>query len=107
MSPEEYKTLEKALTDAVQAQVKVTVNGKIDKLTTIVNETSTVVNKHIAADTLWKSEDKTWKETAQPVITNGNKIIGFWSVIGWISGSVVGIAIIMGTVVGIIALFKK
>lgn len=93
MTLDEFEQLKLALIDTV----KVTVNGKIDKLTLENRETSAKLDAYIISDDLWK-------ERAEPVIDMGINAKGASVVALWIAGAVIALG---GAYQIISNLFKK
>lgn len=95
MTPQEIEQLKSSLIDAVQITVKTTVNGKIDGLTQ-------TVAKHIADDTIWKSQDaKRWK-AIDPVIRVGQQAIGTGKTAFWLASFFGAIGTFIVAVVGLV-----
>lgn len=93
MTLDEFEQLKLALIDTV----KVTVNGKIDKLTLENRETSAKLDAYIISDDLWK-------ERAEPVIDMGINAKGASVVALWIAGAIIALG---GAYQIISNLFKK
>ena len=79
----------KIIQDSIAEAVKITVNGKIDKL-------NYKLDKYI-------DDDNAWKKTAQPVIDMGNDTRVFSKVVLWIAGAIVAV----GGAIVIICKFLK
>lgn len=73
MTIEEFEQLKSALIETV----RLTVNGKIDKLNTKMD--------------LYIQSDNEWKERAEPVIKMGNDAKGASRVFLWIMGAVIAV----------------
>lgn len=115
MSPDQLEQLMSTLTKAVEMQIKVTVNGKIDRLNEIMEEQKNALIEHTKDDkiTAFKLESyiakdeqewKDWKLKAQPSLDLGTNLRGAGKVFAYalaLLGSLIGV------ISGIIALIKK
>lgn len=61
---------------------------------------------YVRLDTVWKEADKEWKDNATPSINIMKKIQGSSSVIRWVVQTIILLGILVGTVTGLIKLFK-
>lgn len=115
MTPEQFEQLQKGLTDAVAAQVKITVNGKIDRLNQIMEEQKDALIAHTQEDkiTAFKLESyiskdeqewKDWKIKAQPSLDLGTNLRGFGKVLAYMIATIGGL---VGVTAAIIALIRK
>lgn len=100
MTPDQLEQLQNTLTKAVETQIKVTVNGKIDKLHQIM-ESHMEDDKRVALEFSEKfdtyiKDDKEWKDKAQPVIELGENLT-------WSSMAILKILGALGTIGGIVA----
>jgi len=87
MTPQEIDTLKNQLIDAVSKsaaqQVDISVNGKINKLTVMMQD-------HIASDTAYKADMTEWRKEITPVIKVGKQVIDWGIVTAWIFASIAG-----------------
>lgn len=115
MTHDQLEQLQKILTDAVASQIRVTVNGKIDKLNEIMIEQKNALIEHAKEDklTAWKLENyitkdeqewKEWKTMAQPSLDLGTNLRGFGKVLAYLIATVGGI---IGVVAAIATFIKK
>lgn len=101
MSPDDFLKLHRAVTDELKNTVKESieqnVNGKIRNLDTKIDE-------YITKDILWKEQDKKWKESAQPSVSLGAKVITFTDAMKWIlltGASIAGFIMAIKTIDGL------
>jgi aspartate ammonia-lyase len=120
MNQDEIDNLKQSLIDAVQSTVKVTVNGKIDKLTDTVRilsegfikhtqedaKQADIVKTHLEDDATWKEKDAEYKSNIAPLINAGENIFGWWKVTAIIFAIIAGTATFTGVVIGLIKLIK-
>jgi serine phosphatase RsbU (regulator of sigma subunit) len=96
MTPQEIENFKKDLIDAVSksaaAQIETSVNGKINRLTTIVTD-------HIASDTTYKKDMNEWRIEITPVIRVGRRVIDWGEVSAWIIATLAGLAGILALIV--------
>ena len=103
MSPDEFIKLQTALKEAVADQVKVTVNGKIEKLIASQEELKTWFIEHAQEDRMnakimsdYIITDNEWKEKAKPIIELGENI-------SWSSSALLKVLGAIGTIAAIVA----
>ncbi len=117
MTPEQIEQLQKSLTEAVATQVKITVNGKIDRLNAIMEEQKDALVAHTNEDkiTAFKLESyitkdeqewKEWKIMAQPSLDLGTNLRGFGKVLAYFVATIGAIAGVVATMVSLIKKFK-
>ena len=95
MTPQEIENFKKDLIDAVSksaaAQIETSVNGKVNKLTTIVID-------HINSDTIYKNDMTAWRTEITPVIKVGKRVMDWGEVSAWIIATLTGIAGILALI---------
>lgn len=86
MTEEQYQGIKELISD----QIKITVNGKIDKLTDMMNN-------HI-------KDDAEWKKNAEPIVNAGRNLSGW----GRVTLAILGfVAMLVGAITGIMKLLGK
>lgn len=86
MTEEQYQGIK----DIISDQIKLVVNGKIDRLTDMLND-------HIKSDAEWKSD-------AEPIVTAGRNLSGY----GRITVAIIAfIATLAAAITGIMKVFGK
>ena len=103
MTPEQLKELTNALTTSIDTQVKLTVNGKIERLLKSHEEMKESFLRHMEEDRVtaqkmddYISQDNGWKLKAQPIIELGENI-------SWSTMAILKTLGALGTIAGIIA----
>lgn len=115
MTPDQLEQLQNTLIKAVEVQIKLTVNGKIDRLNEIMEQQKIALIEHTKDDKLTayrlenyitkdEQEWKEWKIVAQPSLDLGTNLRGFGKVLAYIIVTIGGLA---GVISGIVALVKK
>lgn len=101
MDPKQFgelvEVVKKQVDESVAIAVPKHVNGHIKDLTQ-------KVDGYIKEDIQWKQEDKKWKDSAQPSVNLGTKVINFTDVLKWIlvtGASIAGFILAIKTINGL------
>lgn len=110
MTPAQIKQLQKALTESVDAQVKITVNGKIERLLASQAELKEWFIGHAEEDRMTAKKmddyilaDNEWKKKAEPVIELGENVS--WSTMAALK-FLAGLGALVGIIVAIFNISK-
>ena len=91
MTPEQLEESRRIYIDVIKDAIKVTVNGKLDNLTTEFREHREETRNYI-------KQDMAWKSIADPYIKLAANISGVWKFLIYLGG---GIITLLGVIVGI------
>lgn len=100
MTDLQFTQFQKGMEEAVERQIKTTVNGKIDGL-------RAYVEAYVKLDTNWKENDKAWKTDAQPSIDLGKNVSWGGKLIAGLIGVGAGMVAIGAGVVKFVEFIKK
>ena len=104
MTPEEYAKLETSLRQAVAEQVKLTVNGKVDKMMISHGQMHDQFIKHVADDAATDKILTDFIAKAEPLLDMMKNLSWGWKAVLAVLGGAAGL---MTVIAIIVELFKK